>query len=102
MVFLVLESYRIRDEHRAAYLEAAPAIAKNGMDLGCVWFEIYEDDDHPNEFTEMMAFDSWTHYERLRQVPQTREMAALTREMDTWIDGGLAAIRSTHLKSAID
>jgi len=102
MVFLVLETYRIRAKHREAYLAAVPKIVKNGMDLGCVWFEVYEDDDTPNLFTEMMAFDSWTHYQRLRSIPQSREIEAITRDLDTWIEGGLDAIETTYLKSVID
>jgi quinol monooxygenase YgiN len=99
MAYVVTQSYRIRPQFRDDYLKAVPAIVKAGTALGCVWFEVYERDDEPNAFTEMMAFDSWTHYERLRAIPPTTAMETVFRDLDRWIEGGLSAVRIRALKS---
>lgn len=101
MAFVILQSYRVRSQYRAAFLEIAPRIVKAGMDLGCVRFEIFEDDDEPCLITEMMVFDSWTHYERLRAIPPTREMEAIFNDLDRFIEGGLDAMQVVRLHSIV-
>ena len=97
--FVVMQTYRVKSEHRDAYLALIPELVKSGMDLGCVFFDVYEDDDVKNLFIEMMGFDSWTHYSRLRQVPPTRAMEAIHRDLDLWVEGGLDAILVNHLQT---
>ena len=99
MVFLVTQTYRIRSQFRDEYLAVVPQLEKGGMDLGCAWLEVYESDDEPNRFTEMQAFDSWTHWQRIRDIPPTREMEAVFRNLDQWIEGGLDGIQTDCLKS---
>lgn len=97
--FVVMQTYRVDSRHRDEYVEALPDLVKAGMELGCVFFDIYEDDDEPGLFIEMMGFDSWTHYEQVRQIPPTRAMEALHRRLDGWIEGGLDAILVNHLQT---
>jgi len=97
-----MQTYRIRSEFREEYLEAIRRIAEAGSDLGCVFFEVYENDDCKNEFTEMMGFDSWNHYERLRRIPASAEVANLSSRLADWMEGGPDAMTVTHLTSVVD
>ena len=97
--FVVMQVYRIRDQYRPQYLELLPTIVRSGMDLGCTFFDAYEDDDVPNMFIEMMGFDSWTHYERLRTIPPTRVMEQVSRSLEEWIEGGLDGVKILHLQT---
>lgn len=100
-MFVVMQRYRVRGQYRDEYIEAMKKVAKAGEDLGCVFFEVYEDDDEKNVFVEMMGFDSWSHYQRLRQIPPTREVEEITKKLEEWIEGGLEAIEVTYLTSVI-
>jgi quinol monooxygenase YgiN len=102
MVYMVVTTYRIKRQYRDEFLAAQPKIERAALDLGCLWYECYEDDDVRNRFCEMMAFDSWTHYERVRRIPPTNEITAIFKAMDEWVEGGDSGMLVEHWKSASD
>lgn len=101
-MYVVMQIYRIKDQYKERYLEAIKKVVQAGVDIGAVFHEVYEDDDRPGQFIEMMGFDSWTHYKRLSLKPPTTEMASIFKEMDEWIEGGLDNIEVMYLKSVTE
>lgn len=98
-MFIVSQTYRIKERFREEYLEAIAAIVRSGMDLGCVFFYVWENDDLKNEFTEVMGFDSWSHYARLSSIPPTRKVEEIAKKMEEWIEEG---ITTKYFQSIID
>lgn len=101
-MFMVMQTYRVRSQFREDFLAAIGVVAKSEMDLGCVFYQVFENDDRKNEFVELMGFDSWSHYERLRSIPPSSELAEILRKMDAWIEGGNEAIEVTHWTAVIE
>ena len=50
----------------------------------------------------MMGFDSWSHYQRLANVPWSNRMEALMKILEKCIEGGLDAMEGWNLKSVVD
>jgi|GEM_PF-3294861 len=97
-MFAVMQTYTIEPRFRDEYLKAMKEVIEEAMDLGCTFFDLYEDDDKPGTFIEVMGFDSWSHYERLRKIEPSSRKREIMRKMETWIRGGLEAIQVRHLK----
>jgi quinol monooxygenase YgiN len=98
-MFAVMQIYTIEKKHRDEYLEAMKEVMKEAMDAGCTFFDLFEDDDRHGTFIEVMGFDSWSHYERLRKTEPSLRKQEIIRLLDTWIRGGLDAIEVRHLNA---
>lgn len=101
-MFMVMQTYRVRDKYRDQYLELIRRVAEADVEIGCVFYQVYENDDRKNEFLELMGFDSWSHYERIRRAPPTGPLEDFCRRIDEWIEGGGDAIETTHWKCVVE
>ena len=100
-MFVVMQEYLIDSRHRDEYLELMRIVIDAATELGCVFYELYENDDRSCHFVEMMGFDSWSHYERLRKKEPKREVVDAWNKILGWIEGGEDGIQVTHLTQVL-
>lgn len=96
-MFVVMQEYLIDSRHREEYLELMKVIIQSATELGCVFYELYENDDKPCHFVEMMGFDSWSHYERLRRKEPRSEVTKAWGVILGFVEGGEEGVQVTHL-----
>jgi quinol monooxygenase YgiN len=96
--FVVEINYEIWEKDREAYLEAMAYVRENAMEIGAVGYLLYEDDDQPNRFTEVMTFESWSHYKRVQARPVSAEMDAVYERIAAYTIGAEADTTVRHLR----
>lgn len=101
-MFVVLQTYRIRDRYREEYLDTIRRVVEADLEIGCVSYQVLENADRKNEFTEVMTFDSWSHYERIRRSPASRPIEHFSDHMDDWIEGGADAVQTSYWTSVVE
>jgi len=101
MGYLVCNTYRIRSQCVEEFTATISEMAQLGEDLGASYFEVWQDDDEPLRYVEMMGFESWSHYQRLSQIPWSNRMQDLMKVLDRCIEGGLDAMETWNLKSVV-
>jgi len=97
-MFAVMQIYTIEEKFKEEYLKAMKDVIEEAMSMGCTFFDLYEDDDKPGTFIEVMGFDSWSHYERLRKIEPSPYKREIMSKMGTWIRGGTDGIEVRHLR----
>jgi len=100
MSYLVISTtYRVRPEHRTAYLDAMRRVRENALDLGAIEYRLFEDDVQSGRFTEQLVYDGWMQWERARTTPPASDMAAIFDKMEEWVEGGTTEVQfmKSHL-----
>ena len=96
--FIVEISYEIWEKDRDAYLEAMGQVRENAMEIGAVGYQLYEDDDEANRLTEVMTFESWSHYKRVQARPVSAAMDDVYERIAACTIGGEADTTVRHLR----
>ncbi len=88
LAYLVMVTYDVWEKERDRFLGLAERIKENALAVGATGYQLLADDEQPCRFTEVMYFDSWSHYRRVQAEAPSREMQAVYDELDECVIGG--------------
>jgi hypothetical protein len=94
--YYVTHTFEIWSNKREKFLELIRVFRKNCDDLGCASYEVIEDDEKSGHFTEIIGFDSYSHYIRLSKKHPLREVEAAYKELLLTIVDGEKGIKNNY------
>jgi hypothetical protein len=99
LAFLVMVTYEVWEKERDRFLALVAQVKENALEVGATGYQLLADDEQPCRFTEVMYFDSWSHYRRVQAESPSREMQAVYEELDQCTIGGPGAteVRTLNL-----
>lgn len=100
--FLVMVTYDVWEKERERFLGLVERVKENALAIGANGYQLLADDDQPCRFTEIMYFDSWSHYRRVQGDAPSREMQAVYDEIDECTIGGPGEAQVRHLNLLVE
>lgn len=97
--YVLQHRYRVDPNERDRLLALLAAIRDHALDLGIAHFEAWQDDEDPWQITEIHAYDSWSHFQRLSKKELPVWMEDVYRDLERLIEGGMAGIETTAWNS---
>ncbi|MDQ0208262.1 hypothetical protein [Alkalicoccobacillus murimartini] len=87
----VFIEYKVQGEAKEAYEQLMPSVIKTLSEEGASQIEWFEAADQPLLYVEMFEVASFSHYQRLKELRQTKNHP-LFSELDIYIEGGLTKL----------
>jgi len=98
--FVVQHRYRIKQGMRDEFLSEMAEIRDHADEMGVADWLLLENEEDRHLVTEMMAFDSWAHFQRLQAKAPDADVARLYERIGTRIEGGWDGVETTQWLAA--